>query len=175
MLKALLEGAGSLDEHLKECEACRLQMELLAAFPEAKDATIEQPSQDAVNRYTLVPLLFQNRNRGKKCVGDLAYDSWATQSRADLRSAGPGLIRRLCLKAGEISLEIVAERQQAEWIFTARVYAEKNVSSEWVLQVSGKRMLPGALGFYHWKSKRTPQRIELKSVDERIEFAELMW
>ena len=175
MLKALSEGAGSLDKHLKECEACRLQTELLAAFPEARETAMERPSPDAVNRYTLVPLLFHDQAPSQQFIGDLTYDSWASQPRAALRSTGPGLIRRLCLKAGDISLEIVAERQQAEWTFTARVYAAKDVSSKWVLQVSGKRMLPGSLGFYHWNSKRTPQRIELKSIDEQIEFADLVW
>lgn len=175
MLRALKEGTESIEGHLKECEACQIQMELFKAFPLADDSKLERLSEDAINRFTLMPLLYQNKRPGRTYSGKVAFDSWANQPTAALRTAAPGLVRRLCLKAGEVSLEIVAERHQSEWGFTARVYTKGDVSSCWVLRVLGKRMLPGSLGFYQWKSKRTPLRIELMSLSQRIEFAELSW
>jgi len=175
MLRALKEGTESIEGHLRKCEACRIQMELFKAFPQSDDSTLERPSEDAVNRLTMVPLLYRDERPGRTYIGKVAFDSWANQPTAALRAAAPGLIRRLCLKAGEVSLEIVAERHQSEWGFTARVYTKGSVSSCWVLRVLGKRMLPGSLGFYQWKSKHTPLRIELMSLNQRIEFAELSW
>jgi hypothetical protein len=85
------------------------------------------------------------------------------------------MIRRLCLKAGKLSLEIVAERRQDCWEFVGRVYDSKKVSSEYVLRVGAKKLLPRSQGFYHWSSKGTPRTLRLLSQDLQVEFERLSW
>jgi hypothetical protein len=93
----------------------------------------------------------------------------------ELREATVGLTRRVCLEAGEVSLEIVAERRREGWDFVARIYKLQEVTSEFALRVGSRRVLPRSQGFFHWSSKRTPGSLELVSSSLHVSFEGLSW
>lgn len=175
MLTAIRKGAVPFQAHLKQCETCRNLFELMKQFPVAGQPSIQDTSVHAIERYTAIALLDERKVTTQPILGAVVFDSWSQQPGVRLREAGPGSVRHLCLKAREVTLEIVAERQRDRWEFTARVYQTHQVSSRWILRVSGRKLLPQSLGFYHWSSKNVPYSIRLLTRSKRIDFERLSW
>lgn len=175
MIKAIKEGRVPFKAHLKQCSPCREMFEALEQFPLASREPLVQPSPDALDRYSAIPLVDRRPVAARRIEGRVSFDSWADCPAAQLRDMTVGMIRRICLKAGKLSLEIVAERRQDCWEFVGRVYDRKNVSSEYVLRVGARKLLPRSQGFYHWSSKGTPRTFKLLSQDLQVEFERLSW
>jgi hypothetical protein len=175
MIAAIKTGRIAFEAHLKTCRQCREVFEVLSRFPVAGRDRIAQPTPGALDRYAAVPLIDHRSIQSRRVTGRVSFDSWANRPAAQIRDVTVGLIRRICLKAGKLSLEIVAERRQDNWEFVARVYDKKAVSSEYVLRVGAKNLLPRSQGFYHWSSKGTPRTLRLLSQDLQVDFERLSW
>lgn len=175
MLTAIRKGTTPFQTHLKQCETCRNIFELLKQFPLEGLPSIEEPNPHAIERHTAIPLLYDRRSATQLLKGNVVFDSWSEQSAIQLRDVGTGFMRHLCLKAREITLEVVAQRHQHLWEFTARVYQDRKASFRWLLRVGGKNLQPQSLGFYHWSSKRTPRSIRLLTRSRQIDFEKLAW
>jgi hypothetical protein len=175
MLTAIRKGTVPFQVHLKQCETCRNLFELLKQFPLMDSAPIVEPNAQAIERHTAIPLLCDRKLATQLLKGTIVFDSWSQQPSLQLRDVGTGFMRRLRLKAREITLEIVAQRHQRLWEFTARVYRGRKASYRWVLRVGGKKLLPQSLGFYHWSSKRAPRSIRLSTRSKQIDFEKLAW
>jgi hypothetical protein len=86
-----------------------------------------------------------------------------------------GHARRLTLAAGRVALDLVAWRDETGWRFTARVRSEDRVSHDFVLRTGRQRLLPGAGGYFQWRSRGVPRVLELWSFDARIQFEPIAW
>jgi len=175
MIEAIKTGQIPFKAHLDKCRECREVFEALSRFPLAGRVPIARLTPGALDRYAAVPLIDRQPASAQRITGQVAFDSWANRPAAQIRDVTVGLIRRVCLQAGKLSLEIVAERRQDCWEFVARVYDRKTVSSEYVLRVGAKKLLPRSQGFYHWSSKGTPRTLKLLSQDLQVEFERLSW
>jgi len=149
-------------------------------FPEEQNEksavrSIEAPSEKALKRYALIPLCHRLTGGGETLYGKVAYDSWAHGAPVALRDTTDGFIRRLQLKAGKISLEIVAERRHNSWEFVARVYTGEKVLHDFVLKVGRDKLLPSSGGFYQWSSSKVPATVKLLSYEQDIVFDKLSW
>lgn len=134
-----------------------------------------KPSEAAVDRYCNIPLLFEKRSCATPVWGRTIYDSWAERPAMALRDTADGFIRRLKLKAGNLVLEIVAERRDNVWEFVARVYDRKEVTNSYVLKVGNRKLLPQTGGFFVWSSRIVPRILNLESFETRIDFEKLSW
>ncbi len=134
----------------------------------------EVPSSDALDRLEAIPLLNQTADDVPGSSGSVMYDSWEGSAPA-MRDIIPGHLRRVQLKAGKVTLEIVAERQKDEWEFVARVYQGDNVRHDFVIKVGRKKLLAKSGGFFHWTSKSVPRMVELLSYNRNLTFEELTW
>ena len=175
MMKAIKTGKIPFQGHLEQCESCRREFELLSAYSVAGAKPVRKPDADAIERYSAIPLIYEDASARRVVAGSLTFDSWSQKPVAQLRDAGVGLTRRLCLEANGITLEVVAEREQDRWEFVARVYQKKAVSSEYVLRIGRLKLLPKSQGFYHWSSKRAPAKIGLLSQSIEVSFEGLSW
>lgn len=93
----------------------------------------------------------------------------------DVRDVTFGHVRRVRLEAGKIALEFIAERRENDWNFVARVYKGGRVSSDYILSVGRRKLLPKSQGFYFWDAKRPPVKISLHGGKSVIEFDRLQW
>jgi hypothetical protein len=175
MMKAIKTGKVSFQEHLDECESCRREFELLSRYLVASNPPITRPDAGAMEGLAAIPLVYESASRRRLVKGAITFDSWSQRPVTQLRDAGVGLTRRVCLEANGVTLEIVAEREQAEWEFTARIYQKNRVSSEYVLRIGRQKLLPKSQGFYHWSSKRAPGKIRLLSSSVEVRFEGLSW
>ncbi len=149
--------------------------ELLTDYAKDRTPQINQPHESVLKRFSAIPLLHHIPKNLHHRTGSIDFDSWRQIPAVQLRDIAPGFIRRICLKAKSIKLEIVAERQQSDWEFTARVYDDGEISMEWVLAAGKTKMMPKSLGFYQWDSKSTPCRIRLLNQNEQINFEKIKW
>ena len=136
---------------------------------------IEAPSEEALKRYALIPLVHRPAGGGATVHGKVAYDSWAYGEPVALRDTTDGFIRRLQLKAKKICLEIVAERRRNSWEFVARVYSGEKVLHDFVLKVGRDKLLPSSGGFYQWSSTKVPATVKLISYEQNVVFDRLSW
>jgi hypothetical protein len=136
---------------------------------------IETPSDEALQRYALIPLCHKTTSGMVTLHGRVAYDSWAHGEPVALRDTTDGYIRRLRLKAKKIILEIVAERRRNSWEFVARVYAGEKVMHDFVLKVGRDKLLPSSGGFYQWSSVKVPASVKLISYEQNIVFDRISW
>ena len=175
LLKAVRTGRIPFREHLKHCPACRSLFELLRAFPLAGQKPLCRPSAQAMSRLAAIPALVGTGATPRRRTGNIEFDSWSHMPALQLRDLGPGSVRRLSLKAGRTTLELVAEQHEGHWEFTARVYQSGRVSSCWALSAGGRRLLPQSMGFYLWTARQAPRTISISNDTEAIEFGGLSW
>lgn len=173
--EAMKSGNIPFRAHLEACEACRIQFELQSLLPRTIKSSIEHLSKGAIERFKSIPLLEAGSKSICSMYGRISFDSWAVAPAMELRALTPGAARRLCLKAGKITVEIVAERLQDSWEFTARVLESDDVVMHWVIMAGGNRLLPKSLGFYHWVTRQAPRTFRLISDSFRIDFEKVSW
>ena len=154
---------GSIEELLKDHSELGLSQ------------TVFEPSGDALARLSVIPLLFDEPRNPDAGSGSIVYDSWAQGPPVALRDVTDGFVRRVQLKAGNISLEIVAEMNKGRWEFVARVYRGRSVVHDFVMSVGRKKILSESGGYYRWSSKTVPHKIGLTSLEKRLTFERLSW
>jgi hypothetical protein len=134
-----------------------------------------EPSPDSAARWKAIPLLNETPTRTRPRTGRVTFDSWEMGPSTPLRDVEDGQIRRLELKAGNLSLEIVAERAKDHWEFVGRIYRGKDVEHSFVLRIGRLKLLAGANGFYHWSSKAVPRTIQAVSYDDHLTIGGIEW
>jgi len=137
--------------------------------------TIYEPTEEAMARLGVIPLLFEKPHDYSGEFGSIAYDSWTEGPAVALRDIADGHVRRLRLRAGKVSLEIVAERTAGRWEFVARAFRGTTVVHDIVLQVGRKKLLSESGGFFRWTSKSVPRRIGLASLRRTYTFERVPW
>jgi hypothetical protein len=175
MHKAISSGKIPFSDHLNECPMCNAIFRVLNQYSGKDALSIIKPDLRSIRRFSAIPMLYQTGRRRIRQHGNLAFDSWASLPAFQLRDITPDFIRHLCLKAGRIKLEIIAERQQEVWEFTARVYDDNDVSMEWILSAGRRKLYPEAFGFYHWSSRNRPHCLKIFNRDNKIDFEKLSW
>jgi len=134
----------------------------------------EAPAQEALRRWSAVPLLYAQNPPAGLTKGRVVYDAWREGGVA-LRDATAGHTRRLTLGSGPVSLDLVAWREEQGWRFVARVRTGEHVSHDFVLKTGKRRHLPQSGGFFQWQSRGVPRALELWSRDIRIVFESIAW
>ena len=137
--------------------------------------TVFEPPAESLARLGAIPLLFDEPLNVATGFGTIVYDSWAEGPAVALRAIKDGHTRRIKLKSGKVSCEIVAERSKGQWEFVARVYRGKSVAHNFVITVGKKKLLSETGGYFRWSSKRVPRKLELTSNEERFKFEEISW
>lgn len=161
--------------HLKVCRECRIIYQLMSKVSQQGGPDIECTTEEAVIRHVQIPLLHDKSSSVRTIPGTVVYDSWFDRAAVNIRDVTFGHVRRIKMKAGKTSLEIVAERHEGGWSFVARIYEKNAVSFKYVLTVGSKRLLSKAQGFYHWSSIRPPRIIKVKADNTEIVFERLQW
>jgi hypothetical protein len=149
--------------------------ELLRPIIESRGRDLTEPSAQAIERYCAVPLLYDVSSGAAPVRGEVTFDSWANQPAVTLRDVVDGHIRRLKLKAGRLTFEIVAERRNNRWEFVARAALGRRVANRFVLRVGRRKLLPQTGGFYFWSSTSVPHRMRLESYEHIVIFEKLAW
>lgn len=174
MLEALENGEIWFADHLSKCHACNVMFKLLKG-EDVIAGDINKPEKNLIHRFSLIPFLSQIGDNIKTEFGHLTFDSWSTLPALQVRDTGPGMMRHVRFRFGKIKVEMVAERQQLLWQFTAKVYELERTAFNWILSTCGKKLLPGRTGFYQWTSKRKPQKIKLYNQSMQVDLEKLSW
>jgi len=155
-----------------------MELALMRMISLGNETELERPSAEAVERFAATGLaggVTDDATDRRRVRGRLPFDSWETRSVANTRDLPEGLVRRMCLTAKGVTLEVVAERLREGWDFVARVYRADKPVARFLLKVGAKRLLPQAGGFYHWTSKAAPKRLVLVSGQTDVEFNDVAW
>jgi hypothetical protein len=169
MTKQLSKGKSSRGKNDRSSS-----IEKLLQITSSAAQTWAGPSKAAISRWETLPLLF-GAESGKSEAGHIVGDSWYAAPALALRDIDDGHIRWLKLKAGKVTLEIVAERMTDHWEFVARVNSKGKVENNYVLKVGHVRLLPYSEGFYHWSSKWVPRSVKLLSFNRQLNFERILW
>jgi len=153
----------------------RTVRDLLRPLANRAKRQLADPSEEAIERFCSIPLVCDPVSSARPVHGKVVFDSWAGTVSQALRDNVDGHIRRLKLRAGRLTLEIVAERRDNRWEFVARASLGRKVSHRFVLQVGRRRLLPQTGGFYIWDSRSVPHLLRLESFDNRFVFEKLSW
>ncbi|HOP07792.1 MAG TPA: hypothetical protein PLF13_10935 [candidate division Zixibacteria bacterium] len=175
MLKAIETGHVTFLSHLKECKECRELFRILSEYQPQHTQPLTGSSESTIARVAAIPLLQSSHRPEQVIQGQATADSWAQLPAMQLREAPVGLERRICFKAGDIMLELSAERRSQGWEFVARVYDKDHISLSWVLKSGRQRFTPEKEGFFFWKAKNPPKSLSLISGKSQIEFDNLSW
>ena len=175
LLRAIETGDIPFAAHLERCTECRELFDLFVQY--APDERLKEmaPSPQSVARARAVPKLVESRRPSRTITGRLTFDSWADVPAVQLRSTVGVLERRIRLEAGTYTLELVADRTQKEWEFVARIYEKQKVTSEFILQVGRRKLVPQSQRCYYWSAKNPPRTLQLLSSDLKIDFGKLTW
>lgn len=175
MLDAVETGVVGFRSHLNKCESCRILFELLSEFPIAGSTELPHSSPNLLKRIEAIPSRFRDKPNFPVVAGFIVSDSWSQMASAQLRDVATDVTRRLVLKAGQVKLELSAERHLGSWEFAARVYDKGKASAQFVIKAGARKVQAGPLGFYCWSSKRPPAKIGLLQNSHVIEFESLSW
>lgn len=175
MLKAIESERVTFQSHLKECAECRELFRILSNYRPYGASPLTGSSESTVARAAAIPLLQPSHRPEQVIRGRATTDSWSQLPAMQLREAPVGLERRLCFQAGDVTLELSAERRSSGWEFVARVYDNDRISLSWVLKSGRQRFAAEKEGFYCWKAKNPPKSLSLISGKSQIEFDNLSW
>ena len=175
MLEAVGTGEVDFRSHLETCEPCRDLFELLSKFPTAGAEELPHSPENLLKRIEAIPSNYRVKPDFPIVIGHIVSDSWRDMASVQLRDVANDVTRRLVLKAGQINLELSAERHLGRWEFVARVYDRGKASDRFVIKAGARKVQAGELGFYCWTSKRPPGKIGLLLNSHKIEFEGLSW
>jgi len=175
IFKAAITGKVDFRSHLAECESCRILFEILSIFPITGAEELTHSSESLLKRIEAIPFKYRERPSFPIGAGYIVSDSWSQVASAQLRDSAADVTRRLVLKAGQIDLQLSAERHLGRWEFAARGYDRGKASAQFVIKAGARRVQAGPLGFYCWSTKRPPGKIGLLQNSHTIEFEGLSW
>ncbi len=175
LIEALETGEIPFRAHLVRCAECRELFDLLTQYGPDDRLKDLAPSPQSIARAQAVPKLVESRRPSRAITGRMTFDSWADVSAVQLRSTVGVLERRVRLEAGKYTLELVADRTLEEWEFVARIYNKEKVTSEFILQVGRRKLVPQSQRCYYWSAKNPPRTLRLLSSDLKIDFGKLTW
>jgi hypothetical protein len=173
--EALASGSVTIEEHLKLCRTCRTNWQLLKLVYPQGVTTPDIPEEAHLAKLEAIPILRTDKHRRSSVAGEVTYDSWSGLSPVQVRDAARGFERRLRLKAGQVELEIVAERELTGWKFSARVYSDGEPTGGFALKVGRKVLIPEFRCCFYWASERPPRTVRLLSTTEEIVFGAIPW
>jgi hypothetical protein len=134
-----------------------------------------EPSADSVARLKSIPLIDEVTQKSHPRNGRVVFDSWDMAPAIALRDIADGHVRHLELKAGSVSLEIVAERAQDHWEFVGRIYRCGEIQHSFIMKVGRFSLMPQTDGFYHWSSSSVPRVIRVVSYNNNLHFGGIKW
>jgi hypothetical protein len=175
MMKAIKTGSVPFEAHLKECRSCNEMFEFLSSIDILKRQPLEPVSEGLISRFSLIPVLVGSHKPARSVTGAVKFDSWSQLPALAARDGAKGMERRMRLKAGRITLELVAEHRPEGWEFTARVYDKRKVDSNFVLKIGRQKIPAGLQSCFFWSSEKPPRRIQLLSPKVFIDFGPLNW
>lgn len=175
ILEAIETGVVGFRSHLVTCESCRVLFELLSKFPTAGVEELPHSSWNLLKRIEAIPSRYRDKPSFPIVAGLIVSDSWSQMASAQLRDVATDVTRRVVLRAGQVKLELSAERHLGSWEFAARVYDRGKASAQFVIKAGARKVQAGPLGFYCWSSKRPPTKIGLLRNSHIIEFESLSW
>jgi hypothetical protein len=175
MQDAIKSGSIDFSAHLEACESCRATFEILRELGPYGLSPEPEVSESALERFSAVGLGDFKAQSGRVLHGLVSFDSWADRPALELRNSGVGDIRRVCLKAGTLLLEMIAERRRSSWAFVARVYRRGNSDSEVAIRVGQQHLLPQSEGFFHWTSSKAPRSLVVLTPAGEVIFEGLSW
>lgn len=175
MLEAAATGTVTFKAHLERCEDCRILLQLLSSHQVAGKPQLARTPMRALRQQAAIARLQQSRSPARTATGLIKFDSWRRIASTQLRDEMVGLERRLDLHAKGVTLKLVAERQSDGWDFVARVYRGNKVTTDFIVQVGRRKLVPLSRGFYNWSSTRPPSIIRLLSPSLRVDFGRLSW
>jgi hypothetical protein len=175
IVNARRSRAGEVVEHLKSCESCRLLSDMLQCARRDSQAEIVPPPNGLMIRSRAIARLIESRNPGRTLMGAAIFDSWTDRPALAVRDSAPGVERRLRWRAAQFSVELVGNRQLADWDFVARVYDGRKVSRQFILQAGSRKLVAGRGDCYHWSARRPTRRLQLLSPSLRIDLGSLLW
>lgn len=138
-------------------------------------AAFVAPPAELISRCGAICLMHRSGPQRSHRTGRVVFDSWAEGTPVAMRNVTDGHVRCLRLASGSTAIEIVAERQQQQWEFVARVYSGQKVLHDCVLKVGGQKLLARSGGFFHWISKSVPHQIGLLTFGREVSFGRLSW
>ena len=175
MIEAARTGVVGFRSHLEKCEPCRVMFELLSKFQTTGAEELPHTPGSLLKRIETIPSRFRVKPDLPIVPGLIVSDSWSHMASAQLRDVATDVTRRLVLRAGQIELELSAERHLGSWEFAAKVYDRGTASDQFVIKAGARKVQAGDLGFYCWSSKRPPGKIGLLQNSHIIEFEGLSW
>ncbi|MDH3892382.1 MAG: hypothetical protein OEV49_15010 [candidate division Zixibacteria bacterium] len=175
MIEAAETGVVGFRSHLVECDSCRTLFDLLSKFPSKGVRELHHSSPSLLKRIEAIPSNYKAKPDIPIVAGCIISDSWSQVASAQLRDVATDVTRRLVLRAGQIDLELSAERHLGKWEFAARVYDHRKATAKFVIKAGARKVQAGELGFYCWSSKRPPGKIGLLQNSHLIEFEGLSW
>ena len=175
MMKAIETDSVPFEAHLAECKSCSEMFEFLSSVDIARRRPLEKTSEELISRFSLIPLLVGSHKPSRTVSGNVGFDSWSQLPAFAARDGARGMERRMRLKAGQITLELVAEHRPEGWEFTARVYDRRKVASNYVLKIGRRKIPAGLQSCFFWSSETPPRNIQLLSPKVLIDFGPLNW
>jgi len=176
IIKAAQTGVVPFKDHLRLCRDCRELFDYFLAYIRSAPEGILYPSDEALAKHKAIPLVQSSRASQRRVEGRVTYDSWSRLPAIALRDVGKGMERRLRMKAGDITLELSAERRSDRWEFTARAYRkDRVVSPDYILKAGRVEVAASELDCYYWSSQRPPRRLKLLCGSLAIDFGTLQW
>jgi len=139
------------------------------------DESLDSAPGDMLDRCGSIPLLFDPPTDTRLVDGRVSYDSWSQGPSVPLRDRIDGHIRKLRLRAGDYQIEMVAEKRDQRWEFTARIYRRERVVHDFVLKVGGRSLMSQSGGFFVWNSLHVPRVLRAISHNRTLEFEDVSW
>ena len=152
-----------------------LEASFMETVVEMAGTRLEEPSPQAVERFVSTARLRSPAVSGRPLRGTVAFDSWSRMPDVALRDVGIGWMRRLCLEAAALALEIVAVRRRNDWQYTARVYESGRSTAGWTLRAGRRKVLPRSLGFFQWNAPDQPRVFRIESNNQTVIFQGVSW
>lgn len=175
IFEAIKSGANPFADHLAECETCAQLFEMLKLIGQPTD----RPAHATLpgNLYDLKGIALRDSSRRPKRSrhGKLIHDSWANIPPVQLRGSAYRSERRVRFEFNNVVLELVIERTAGMFELVARAYENGAPSTEYLLQVGRRKLIPENHGCFYWMSDTPPRKLTLWSPETRIELGSLAW
>ena len=168
------DKAAQVSDHLKDCEHCRRELELLAEFGVAKRVPMAVPPESWINEAAMIMPSDSSAAKLRRLVASLTFDSWLAPEPVGVRGLGTSGRRQLRFEAGDLHIDVRAERDKRGWQMVAQV---SGGSTEGLGELRHGRTVcyPDHGGIYQWEAGRPPSNLSIRVDDIIVEIPGLKW